>query len=167
MKKTIAFLCAVLLCGTAFCGESLLAPGKPWKIFGKHGSVSNGVLSFLHSPENKAATTRIRHDTVVRSQTPACTAVLKFDAEISGIAAAKKEHWSGGVVIIHGHMNGKYKSVKTIKVPEGSKSYAFDVPIPAGLSDLFVEFILQRAAGNMKIKNVVFEVKNSSQEKAK
>lgn len=165
MKKIIS---AILLFATVsiFATESVQVLSDPdmkttteWKTFGKGGTKGDSsILILSKQASEKRERCSWRANTVIPGKTLSGAFILTFEAETMDIESENPDNpWAGAVVLIHGHKDGKYQNVKVERFDakqEGFRKCIVKGVIPENMESLYVEFSLQNASGNVKIKNI-------------
>ena len=139
--------------------------GKFWKSFGetcsREKSGEECVLSLKKSVRNAVCSWRAG-SLLSSAQSAAGPFTLSFQAELQDIVPGRKDDvWAGFVVMLHGHRDGKYINLKTTRIlPDGTgyRPHVIRGSLPRGLTDLYLEFFLQRASGTVNIKDVSLTV---------
>lgn len=138
---------------------------KLWKAFGKASRMEeNGeTVLLLQSSENgKKPRCSWRAGTLGQNDVPYGPFKLIFKAEMKDVTPERSDDvWGGFLVILHGHKDGKYLNVKAERITmsgPGYQQYTLKSALPSGLENLYLEFILQRASGSVKIKEITLEM---------
>ena len=148
MKRLVSAL-LLLSAASFFAADSIQLLSDPgmktasgWKAFGKNAVRKNTRTLVLSKP---AGAERER-------------CAWRANTVIPGITPARADDaWAGAVVLIHGHKDGKYQNVKVERIhgkEAGFRQYTVKGVIPEKMENLFLEFTLQNASGNVKIKNI-------------
>ncbi len=165
MKKLISAL-LLLSAASFFAADSIQLLSDPgmktasgWKAFGKNAIRKNSKTLVLSKPVGaEQERCAWRADTLIPGKQLSGSFTLTFEAETSGIIPLRADDlWAGAVVLIHGHKAGKYQNVKAERFhgkEAGFRQYTVKGVIPEKMEDLFLEFTLQKASGNVKIKNI-------------
>lgn len=146
---------------------------RTWKAIGEtcqreqHDGKTTLLLQLSGKEENGRASWR--STTILPIEGERGLINIVFEAEILDIIPQKADDlWGGFVVLVHGHKNGKYVNVKGSRIcASGSaswKEYVVKAGLPEGMEDLYVEFVLARASGSVRIRNASMEMVLLSQD---
>ncbi len=165
MKRLVSAL-LLLSAASFFAADSIQLLSDPgmktasgWKAFGKNAVRKNTRTLVLSKPAGaERERCAWRANTVIPGKQLSGPFILTFESETNGITPARADDaWAGAVVLIHGHKDGKYQNVKVERIhgkEAGFRQYTVKGVIPEKMENLFLEFTLQNASGNVKIKNI-------------
>ncbi len=130
-----------------------------WKAFGRNATKADGnILVFQKKPSEKTERCIWRGNTVVPKKAVSGPFILTFEAETSSITPERAgDPWGGAVALVHGHKDGKYVNIKAQRFDDpaaGFRKCTVKGTIPENMTDLYVEFSLQNASGDVRVKNI-------------
>ena len=151
-------------------GARDMADKKLWRAFGAACSRSEDAgktVLHLQKTKNEDGRCSWRAGSILPENGACGPFTLSFQAELKNIVLNRPDDvWGGFTILLHGHKDGKYVALKTERVRMdgvGFRPYTLRGAIPSGLTDLYLEFILQRASGSVKIRDISMKLQADGQ----
>lgn len=151
-------------------GARDMADKKLWRAFGAACSRSEDAgktVLHLQKTKNEDGRCSWRAGSILPENGACGPFTLSFQAELKNIVLNRSDDvWGGFTILLHGHKDGKYVALKTERVRMdgvGFRPYTLRGAIPSGLTDLYLEFILQRASGSVKIRDISMKLQADGQ----